>query len=158
MACVSSASSWPIRADQPYFGGIPSTYIRLRGFEYAWPAHLLVALVAFRLFWRVRACRLKDLAFPAATATFLISPYGLLYDMAVVSLGFAVLMHERWSALTVLERTVVVGAFLSPAITGYTVVPLILLAGLYIQTDQLLKNASAATEKPALQASVVRPA
>ena len=124
--------------DQPYFGGMPSTYIRLRGLEYAWLAHLLVATVALALFWRARACRLKDLAFPAATATFLVLPYGLLYDMAVVSLGFAVLMYERWGSMKIWQRTVVTVAFLSPALTHYTIVPIILLAGLFVQVQQLL--------------------
>lgn len=123
--------------NQPYFDGMPSAYIRLRGFQFAWLAHSIVAGLALAIFWRIRHHPMKALAFPAATTTFLVLPYGFLYDMAVVSLGFAILMHQRWTLLNFWKKTIVALCFLSPAMTGVTAIPLILLVGLYIQSIEL---------------------
>jgi hypothetical protein len=73
--------------------------------------------------------------FSAATATFLISPYGFHYDMTVVSLGFGLLLYERWEAMPVWQRLTCVLAFLSPGLVavGTWLVPPLLLAGLYVQ-------------------------
>ena len=73
--------------------------------------------------------------FTAATATFLILPYGFHYDMTVVCLGFALLLHNRWSDLTVWQRAIAGLAFLTPALVhfGTWLVPPILLSGLFVQ-------------------------
>jgi hypothetical protein len=74
--------------------------------------------------------------FTAATATFLISPYGFHYDMTVVCLGFGVLLFERWRSMPPWQAFVCALAFLSPVLVraGTWLVPPILLLGLYVQT------------------------
>jgi hypothetical protein len=119
--------------DQPYFGGMPSAYVRLRGYGFAGAAHLIVVVAALALLWQARDRPMKHLAFPVATATFLVLPYGFSYDMAVVSLGFAILIYQRWSTFRIWHRVVVVFCYLSPTLTSWPIIPLILLAGLYIQ-------------------------
>ena len=74
--------------------------------------------------------------FTAATATFLISPYGFHYDMTVVCLGFGVLLFERWRSMPPWQAFVCALAYLSPVLVraGTWLVPPILLLGLYAQT------------------------
>lgn len=74
--------------------------------------------------------------FTAATATFLISPYGFHYDMTVVCLGFGVLLFERWRSMPSWHAFVCALAYLSPMLVraGTWFVPPILLLGLYAQT------------------------
>lgn len=74
--------------------------------------------------------------FTAATATFLISPYGFHYDMAVVCLGFGVLLFERWRSMPSWQVFVCALAFLSPLLVraGTWLIPPILILGLYAQT------------------------
>jgi hypothetical protein len=74
--------------------------------------------------------------FAAATAAFLIAPYGFHYDMTVVSLGFGLLLFERLGQLLAWETFVCALAFLAPVLVqlGTWVVPPLLLAGLYVQT------------------------
>lgn len=54
--------------------------------------------------------------FTAATATFLIAPYGLHYDMPVVCLGFGLLINEHWRDMPIRHRIPTVIGFLSPVI------------------------------------------
>lgn len=77
--------------------------------------------------------------FTAATATFLISPYGLHYDMAAVCLGFGILLFTKWDIMPVWHKAVAALAYLSPVIVGFGtwLVPPILLAGLLVQTEWL---------------------
>jgi hypothetical protein len=121
---------------QPYFGGMPSAFIRMRGSAFAWPAQIVTTSLALAMLWRVRKRPMMELAFPVATATFIVLPYSFGYDMAVVSLGFAVMIHERWQGLATWEKWIACLAFLSPAFTAYMIAPLILLAGLFLQTRQ----------------------
>ena len=74
--------------------------------------------------------------FTAATAAFLISPYGFHYDMTVVCVGFGVLLFDRWRLMPAGQVFVCALAFLSPALVraGTWLVPPILLLGLYAQT------------------------
>lgn len=74
--------------------------------------------------------------FTAATASFLIAPYGLHYDMTVVCLGFGVLLFARWRSMPAWHAFVAALAFLSPLLVGLGtwLAPPILLAGLYVQT------------------------
>ena len=118
---------------QPYFAAMPSAYIRLRNTFLAWPAQVMIAMAALAMLWTARNRPLKDLAFPAATATFLVLPYGFSYDMGVVSLGFAILIYRHWTVLPLWQRVVSMLGFLSPGWASIAVEPLILLAGLYVQ-------------------------
>nr|WP_283938313.1 glycosyltransferase family 87 protein [Sphingomonas brevis] len=54
--------------------------------------------------------------FTAATATFLISPYGFHYDMTVVCLGFGLLIFSEWHAMPIRHRIPIALGFLSPVI------------------------------------------
>jgi hypothetical protein len=74
--------------------------------------------------------------FTAATAAFLISPYGFHYDMTVISLGFGALLFDRWRSMPAWQTAICSLAFLSPAVVraGTWLVPPILLAGLYTLT------------------------
>jgi hypothetical protein len=75
-------------------------------------------------------------AFTAATAAFLVSPYGFHYDMTVICLGFGATLFERWRSLPPWQTTVCALAFLSPVIVraGTWLVPPLLLAGLFALT------------------------
>jgi len=80
--------------------------------------------------------------FTAGTATFLITPYGLHYDMTVVCLGFGLLLFSRWRAMPSWQTFVAALAFLSPLLVGlgtWLASP-ILLAGLYVQTRNPIVN------------------
>jgi hypothetical protein len=74
--------------------------------------------------------------FTAATASFLISPYGFHYDMPVVCLGFGLLIHARWNEMPVRHRIPVALGFLSPviAISGNWWMPPIIGWGLWAQS------------------------
>nr|WP_283938578.1 glycosyltransferase family 87 protein [Sphingomonas alba] len=75
--------------------------------------------------------------FTAATAAFLISPYGLQYDMAALCLGSAVVLYSRWEEMPALDKTCASLAFLSPVIVAYATtwaIPPILLWALLIQS------------------------
>lgn len=74
--------------------------------------------------------------FTAATAAFLISPYGFHYDMTVICLGFGARLFERWRSMPPWQTTVCALAFLSPAIVrvGTWLVPPLLLLGLFVLT------------------------
>lgn len=73
--------------------------------------------------------------FTAATATFLIVPYGMHYDMTVVCLGVAALLASAWERLSIIERMVLILAFLSPALVRASAMlaPPLLLGALYLQ-------------------------
>jgi hypothetical protein len=75
-------------------------------------------------------------AFTAATAAFLVSPYGFHYDMTVICVGFGALLYKHWRAMPPWSTTVCALAFLSPALVrvGTWLGPPILLAGLYVMT------------------------
>ena len=105
---------------------------------YGFLVHILFAVAAVIML--VRSFNV----FTAATATFLILPYGFHYDMTVVCLGFAVLLHERWADLPIWQRGIAALAFLSPALVdfGIWMVPPILLAGLYVQTSPVIAHGS----------------
>lgn len=73
--------------------------------------------------------------FTAATATFLISPYGFHYDMPVVCLGFGLGIYEHWGKMSVHHRIGMALGFLSPAIAyaGVWWIPPALLWALWAQ-------------------------
>lgn len=80
--------------------------------------------------------------FTAATATFLISPYGFLYDMTVVCLGFGLLVFSRWEEMPPLHRALACLAFVSPELVRFGTwwVPPIILAGLWVQSKYRLES------------------
>ena len=75
--------------------------------------------------------------FTAATATFLISPYGFHYDMAAACLGFAILLFSYWDLMPMWHKATASLAFLAPVIVGFGtwLVPPILLVGLMVQSE-----------------------
>lgn len=74
--------------------------------------------------------------FTAATATFLISPYGFHYDMPVASLGFGLAIFAHWHEMPIRHRIPMSLGFLTPAIAyaGVWWIPPILLWALWAQT------------------------
>lgn len=92
--------------------------------------------------------------FTAATATFLISPYGFHYDMSAACLGFVVLLYSCWGKMPLWHKLAASLAFLTPVIVnlGTWWVPPLLLAGLYVQAQWLpgvrvtIRNRGIATE------------
>jgi len=119
--------------DAPYFNVMPSAYVALRHTGLGWAGQAAVAAAALFILWQLRSADLKDLAFPVATATFIVLPYGFAYDMAVVSVGFAAILYAQWKDLSWVERIVALLAFSVPNLIFIHVVPLILLAGLWLQ-------------------------
>jgi hypothetical protein len=77
-------------------------------------------------------------AFTAATAAFLISPYGFHYDMTLICLGFGIVLFQHWRSMPPWQTAICALAFLSPAIVraGTWFAPPILLAGLYVLTSR----------------------
>jgi hypothetical protein len=118
----------------------------------AWALQAVSAALATFLCWRaVRSgASLRALAFPAATATFLILPYAFNYDMTVVSLGVALLLLRDWQALGAGDRAIAIAAFLAPQLgllladEARLVVPAILLAFLHLQ----VRRCAAAANEP----------
>lgn len=121
------------KTDAPYFGVMPSAYVALRHTGFEWIAQVFAAGGACLILWNFRDAAWKDLAFPIATATFVILPYSFAYDMAVVSVGFAVILYSHWSDLSWPQRAVAIAAFSTPNLVATDMVPLILLAGLWLQ-------------------------
>ena len=94
----------------------------------AWAWLLFAAAAAWLVSWNFHV-------FTAATATFLISPYGFGYDMPVVCLGFALMLAVHWREMDWGERLFATLAFLVPVLGrfGTWPQPFILLLGLWVQ-------------------------
>lgn len=109
--------AWSYQMTTPYIGyGL-----------FGWLAFALAAIVLL--------VRRFD-AFTAATAAFLVAPYGFHYDMTVICLGFGLTLFGHWRSMAPWRTAVCAAAFLSPLIValGTWLVPPILLAGLYAMT------------------------
>lgn len=119
--------------DAAYFSAMPSAYVALRHTGFEWLAQAAVAVAALLILWQLRSARFVDLAFPVATATFLVLPYSFGYDMALVSIGFAIILYAHWAKLAWVERLVAMLAFSAPNLIATHCVPLVLLAGLWVQ-------------------------
>jgi hypothetical protein len=80
--------------------------------------------------------------FTAATASFLISPYGFHYDMTVAALGFGLLVFGHWHDMSIRHRIPIAIGFLSPviAILGAWWIPPLLLWALWAQTKYDLEK------------------
>ena len=124
------------RSDKPYFSAMPSTFAALRHFPFAWAAQAVVAVVALAMCWPLRRLPLAMLAFPLATATFLVLPYGFAYDMGVVGVGFAALLWDHWGRFDWPRRAIAAGGVLCA--TFPLAAPVLLLAGLWLQRETLL--------------------
>lgn len=76
-------------------------------------------------------------AFTAATASFLISPYGFNYDLPVVSLGFGLLLYRNWVNMPFRHRLPIALGFIVPviAMAGAWWAPPILLWALWVQVQ-----------------------
>ncbi len=96
---------------------------------YGWIGQIAFAVAAIVLLYR------DFNVFTAATATFLISPYGYHYDLTVICLAFTLLIHQHWSRLTTVHRIVLAAVFLIPGlmITAPWIAPPLLLIGLFLQ-------------------------
>ena len=123
MLAGGQMTKWPTQMTTPLLG-------------YGVAGWVLFAIAAAFLLWR------RFNVFTAATATFLIAPYGFHYDMTVVCLGFGFLLFEQWAAMPVWQRLVAALAFLSPGLVtvGTWLVPPMLLAGLYVQSLPVGRN------------------
>lgn len=129
------------RGHEFYLLMMPTARVALRGWPDPLPSigQLLFAAAALALLWRARAAPPHELAFPTATATFLILPYAFNYDMPVANLGFAVLLASRWDSLRRWEIAVLGAGFMLPQLTFVFGVlhlpfaPAILLACLWVQ-------------------------
>jgi hypothetical protein len=89
-------------------------------------------------------------AFTAATAAFLIAPYGFHYDMTVICLGFGVTLFRYWRSMPPLYTVICAAGFLSPLLVaaGTWLVPPILLAGLFVMvTIPRVETVEAAAER-----------
>jgi hypothetical protein len=119
--------------DAAYFSVMPSAYVALRHTGIEWPAQMAAAGAALLILWQFRSASLSELAFPVATATFIVLPYSFGYDMALVSIGFAIILYSHWADLNWIQRIVAMLAFSAPNLTATHCVPLVLLAGLWVQ-------------------------
>jgi hypothetical protein len=109
--------SWSLQMVAPYFG-------------YGLVGWLVFAVAAIALLIR------SFNVFTAATASFLIAPYGLHYDLTVVCLGFGLLLSLRLRELPAWQAFVCAVVFLLPllVVLGTRIAPPLLLLGLYVQT------------------------
>jgi hypothetical protein len=98
-------------------------------------AYGALGFVGYALATVIVLCRNFN-AYTAATATFLISPYGFHYDMSAACLGFVVLLYSYWDEMPRWHIAAAGLAYLTPVIVGYGTwwVPPILLLGLFVQT------------------------
>ncbi|MET0372219.1 MAG: glycosyltransferase family 87 protein [Sphingobium sp.] len=116
---------------------MPSAYVALREAPamVAVTAQAASAVAGLVLFWKARHAPASELAFIAASATAVIIPYIFNYDLTVASLGFAILLFSRWSALARWERTSLWCAFASPllVIVFNPIATISLLLGLWVQ-------------------------
>ncbi|HVF37844.1 MAG TPA: glycosyltransferase 87 family protein [Sphingomicrobium sp.] len=131
------------KVDAPYFGVMPSAYVALRHTGLEWIGQAVAASCALLIMWQFRSAELKDMAFPAATATFIVLPYSFAYDMALVSVGFAVILYCHWCGLGWAQRAIAILAFSTPNLVPTGLVPLILLAGLWLQLTVWRRESSA---------------
>jgi hypothetical protein len=76
-------------------------------------------------------------AFTAATASFLISPYGFHYDMPVACLGFGLLLYSNWAKMPFRHRLPIALGFISPvvAVLGVWFVCPIMFWALWVQVQ-----------------------
>ena len=107
-----------------------------------WPTQMTTPLLTYGVAgWALFASAAAFLlsrnfnVFTAATATFLIAPYGFHYDMTVVCLGFGVLLFKKWEEMPVWQRLACTLAFLTPGLVAVEswLIPPLLLLGLYVQ-------------------------
>jgi alpha-1,2-mannosyltransferase len=113
-------------------------------------AHAVFTIAALSCLWIVRRSPVADLAFPCATATFLVLPYAFNYDMTVACLGFAIILYRHWQELGTPRRLLLILAFNAPQLTFLVPqsVPFILAGGLFIQCRLLVASGFTSTTHP----------
>jgi alpha-1,2-mannosyltransferase len=128
--------------EQFYFSMMPTVMPAAGGGLPGIVLQVASALFACTQMWRIRRLPPIELAFPAATATFLILPYAFNYDMTVAALGFAVLLFGRWGDLTWEEKAILTISFLSPQLTFVSTLlaPVALALSLHVQCQLLLRR------------------
>lgn len=99
-----------------YFLMMPSAFIALHRFPdwIALVGQIACAAGGAALFWKGRGAAPRDLAFIAATATALMSPYIFNYDLTVVCLGFVLCLYRCWPRLGEWEKRALWLAFAVP--------------------------------------------
>ena len=129
-------------SEQFYFSMMPTVFPAVGGGAIGIVAQVASAAFALWQMWRIRRLPPVDLAFPAATATFLILPYAFNYDMTVAALGFAVLLFGRWGELRWDEKSILTIGFLSPQLTFISalIAPAALALSLHVQCQLLLRS------------------
>lgn len=70
-------------------------------------------------------------AFTAATATMLVTPYAMTYDLTVVSLGFGLALVHHWPQLGWSRRAPLLGGWMAAGLIGKWLMPPLLLWGLW---------------------------
>jgi hypothetical protein len=93
--------------------------------------------------------------FTAATASFLVSPYGFHYDMTVACLGFGLMICSRWQEMPIGHRIPITLGFLAPVICliGAWWIPPILVWALWIQTKYPVPLVQSASGSPQVATS-----
>lgn len=131
---------WTFQMVAPYFG-------------YGLVGWLIFAAAAIGLLFR------NFNVFSAATASFLIAPYGFHYDLTVVCLGFGLLLFRRLDEIPAWQAFVCAIVFLLPilVVVGTRIAPPLLLLGLYIQTTRLSIEAENGQERFAATPRRVNP-
>jgi hypothetical protein len=99
--------------DAFYFRMIPSAYVTWGRGALGVTAQIAVIAATAALLWRHRRWD----AFIASTATILVIPYSLNYDLTVLCLGAIILMWRHWDEMALPQRIAVGAAFLSPNLT-----------------------------------------
>ena len=129
-------------SEQFYFNMMPTVFPAVGGGTIGIAAQVAGAAFALWQMWRIRRLPPVELAFPAATATFLILPYAFNYDMTVAALGFAVLLFGRWGDLSWDEKAILTIGFLSPQFTFISslIAPVALALSLHVQCQLLLRR------------------
>jgi alpha-1,2-mannosyltransferase len=140
-----------------YFNMMPTVFPAFGRSVFSWVAQAGSAIFAVSLLWRIRHLPPMQLAFPAATATFLILPYAFNYDMTVAVLGFALILFERWGSLSTRDKVFLTLGFASPQLgfLGITLAPISLLLAYDVQCKQLLRREPMATPTQAAKTAVV---
>ena len=124
-AAAYQASSLADRASEGWRHQMATAYL-----AYGPVGWIAFAAAAIYLLWR------RFDVFTAATAAFLIAPYGFHYDMTVVCLGFGLLLFTKWRDLPAWQTFVCAVAFILPLLValGSWIASPILLLGLFVQT------------------------
>ena len=134
---LNAWKAWFLGAVAHQFGDLTQTPFGVWQYQMVTPylAYGLVGWVLFAIAAIVLLTRRFNV-FTAATAAFLMAPYGFHYDMTVVCLGFGLLLLVRWREMPAWQVFICAIAFLLPllVVLGTWIASPILLLGLWVQT------------------------